>query len=82
MKQLLLKWLVILSPIIITVIALVTSYQESWLLMRGDLEFSRWMWLQASNKNWLLLICLAAIGGSIAYIVYKVSKKFLVRRKV
>lgn len=54
-----------------------TSYQEAWSIMRGDYEFSKWMWLPASNKHWLLLLSLIAIGGSVSYISIKLIKRVL-----
>ena len=40
----------------------------------GEYEFSRWMFLPASNKTWLLVIMLGCIGGAGVYILRKAFK--------
>jgi len=57
------------------------SYTTAKEIMCGDRIMQKfppgYLGLTMSNKNWLLLILLAVIGGSLGYIVYKVVKRLV-----
>ncbi|MBA7665394.1 hypothetical protein ES703_73464 [subsurface metagenome] len=49
-------------------------YPEAKNTMLGGREFDQWLGLTLSNKTWLWLFCTVAIGGSVGFILWKVSK--------
>ena len=55
------------------------SYSLSKMIMCGDRIMQNYppgyLGLTMSNKNWLLLIALVAIGGCVGYIIYALIKR-------
>ena len=56
---------------------ILTTYGEGIRIFSGEYEFGRWMFLPDSNKTWLLVLSLAAIGGATVFI----GKKGLDKRR-
>ena len=65
------KTKLLMVGILVLVVAILASYGESIVIMRGDYLFSRWVGVTETNKNWFHLFFWMIAGGSVAYILYR-----------
>lgn len=72
------KVLIVVGTVVLAV-GTFLSYSTSRMIMCGDRIMQNYppgyLGLTMSNKNWLLLIALVAIGGCVGYILYALIKK-------
>jgi len=61
--------------------AVIGSYHESLVIMRGDYLLTRWMGITETNKNWQMVFFLAICGGSLVWMALRLVRK-LKRDKV
>lgn len=53
---------------------------ESYRLLRGDFEWDEWLWTTYSNKTWLWFVSMMVIGGSVGYLMYKATTRFVSKK--
>ncbi len=63
------------GAVVVLLLLVLLSYNESVVLMRGDYLFSKWIGVSETNKSWLMLLFWIIVGGTTPYICWKVFGK-------
>ena len=77
------KWLGKYAPVLLIIFFMLGlfSYIDSIKIIKGDYLFSRWMVTVETNKNWFMLFFWLIVGGTIPYLLVRLTKLYRNRNR-